>query len=153
MVYFLRSADGSRIKIGTTMSMAQRLKQLVAEHGEGLEVLAVIDGSQPEEKALHRRFSHLRRVGEWFEPGNDLIGFIVSDGKPWDKDGERDDVTVKLDRLLASMARNVASKEGISVAQLLSEIVEKPLRLRHTKWMQQDEAEYNKKHKKSGESS
>lgn len=83
MIYFIRSRTG-RIKIGTTIRLSQRLKQLAAEHGQGLEVLAVIDGSHEAERCLHGRFAHLRSVGEWFEPGDDLLGFIVSDGRPWD---------------------------------------------------------------------
>ena len=42
------------------------------------------EGSYKEESALHRRFAHLNLVNEWFEPGDDLMGFIVADGKPWD---------------------------------------------------------------------
>lgn len=34
MIYFIRSPAGP-IKIGTTIRLSQRLKQLAAEHGEG----------------------------------------------------------------------------------------------------------------------
>lgn len=88
MIYFIRSSDGKRVKIGTTVSLTARLKSLVAEYGAGLEVLAVVEGSYGEERGLHHRFSHLRLVGEWFEPGDDLMGFIVSDGTPWDGSDE-----------------------------------------------------------------
>lgn len=82
MIYFIRNADRSAIKIGTTIHLSTRLQQLAAEHGE-LEVLAVLDGGRDEEHALHHRFDSLRTVGEWFEPGDDLMGFIVAEGKPW----------------------------------------------------------------------
>ena len=72
MIYFLRNADRTAIKIGTTIRLSARLKTLAAEHGE-LEVLAVIDGGRDQEKGLHRRFADLRTVGEWFEPGDDLL--------------------------------------------------------------------------------
>lgn len=88
MIYFIANRDRSRIKIGTTIRLSQRLKQLVAEHGEGLEVLAVRDGDRDVERELHRRFAHLNVVNEWFEPGDDLMGLIVSDGKPWDGSDE-----------------------------------------------------------------
>ncbi len=42
MIYFIKSPDGP-IKIGTTIRIVQRLKDLIAEHGPGLEVLAVTD--------------------------------------------------------------------------------------------------------------
>ena len=87
MIYFIKSPQGP-IKIGTTIRLTQRLRALASEHGQGLEVLAVADGSFEVERNLHRRFAHLRKVGEWFEPGDDLLGFIVSDGKPWDGSDE-----------------------------------------------------------------
>ncbi len=83
MIYFVRSPAGP-IKIGTRIRLSQRLRQLASEHGPGLEVLEVADGSYEVERALHGRFAHLRQVGEWFEPGDDLLGFIASDARPWD---------------------------------------------------------------------
>jgi Helix-turn-helix/T5orf172 domain len=83
VIYFVRSPK-SLIKIGTTTRLSKRLKQLAAKHGEGLELLAVTKGSFRVERRLHRKFSHLHRGGEWFEPGNDLVDFIISKGKPWD---------------------------------------------------------------------
>lgn len=60
----------------------------MAEHGEGLEVIAVTEGAHSVERRLHRRFSHLRTAGEWFEPGDDLLGFIVAEARPWDGSDE-----------------------------------------------------------------
>lgn len=62
MIYFIRSPSGP-IKIGTTIRLSQRLKQLAAEYGEGLEVLAVTEGDRNVEQELHRRFGHLRLEG------------------------------------------------------------------------------------------
>ena len=84
MIYFIAKPDRSAIKIGRTIRLSQRLKRVVAEHGPGLEVLAVTEGSFEAERELHGRFAHLRSVGEWFDPGDDLVGFIVSDGRQWD---------------------------------------------------------------------
>ena len=42
MIYFIKSARG-RIKIGTTIRLKQRLKELETGHGEPLEVLAVAE--------------------------------------------------------------------------------------------------------------
>jgi hypothetical protein len=91
LIYFIRSSNGP-IKIGTTIRLSTRLKQLVAEHGEGLEVLAVTEGSYEAESELHRRFSHLRVVNEWFEPGDDLMGFIIAEARPWDGIDEASEV-------------------------------------------------------------
>lgn len=111
MIYFLRSSAGP-IKIGTTIRLTQRLRQLAAEHGEGLEVLAVLDGSRDVEQALHGRFAHLRRVGEWFEPGDDLLGFIVSDGRPWDGSDEvaaPDIATIRVEAYVNDLIREAAA--------------------------------------------
>jgi len=88
MIYFIRPKVGGAIKIGTSIRLSQRIRQLQAEFGE-LEVLAVTDGSYDEESILHQRFAHLRHHGEWFEPGDDLLAFIIRDGRPWNGADEK----------------------------------------------------------------
>jgi plasmid stability protein len=124
MIYFIRSPDGP-IKIGTTIRLSQRLTQLANEYGPGLEVLAVCEGDRWIEKELHHRFAELRRVGEWFEPGDDLMGFIVSDGQPWDGSDEvpAPNLTVKLPGDVVLAARIVAAFRGESMADLLGDIL------------------------------
>ena len=100
MIYFIRRKDGGPVKIGTTIRLSQRLQSLCAEYGE-LKVLAVVDGSFPEERGLHHRFAHLHKVGEWFEPGDDLLAFIVSDGKPWNG---KDEYPVEVVRIGAEIS-------------------------------------------------
>ena len=41
--------------------------------------------------------------------------------------GDRDDVTVKVARQIASKAKMIASDRGVSVAEVLSEILEVPI--------------------------
>ncbi len=48
-------------------------------------------------------------------------------GRPKGKRTERDDVTVKLDRAVAGMAKSVATSKGVSVAELLTEITRSPI--------------------------
>lgn len=121
MIYFLRRPEGGPIKIGTTVCLSRRLKELAAEHGCTFEVLAVVDGSRPEERELHQRFSGLRVVNEWFEPGDDLLGFIVSDGREWDGADEVEVLAVKLDAEVARDAKIVAAFKGLSLTQYLSD--------------------------------
>jgi hypothetical protein len=90
MIYFIKRPDDGRIKIGTTAYLTQRLRHLAKECGVDLEVLAVRDGLFASERSLHRRFAHLRTVGEWFEPGDDLLGFIVAEGHKWDGSDDRE---------------------------------------------------------------
>lgn len=125
MIYFLRSPAGP-IKIGTTIRLSQRLRQLAAEHGEGLEVLAVLEGSREVEQALHGRFAHLRRVGEWFEPGDDLMGFIVSDGRPWDGTDEvaaPDIATIRVETEVNELVRKAAAISRESMVAFATRIL------------------------------
>jgi hypothetical protein len=52
-------------------------------------------------------------------------GTMAKKGRP--KTSERDDVTVKLDRGVASMAKWVASSRGITLAEYLTELLRGPV--------------------------
>jgi len=67
-VYFMRRERF--IKIGTTTDLRRRAQELNAT------VLAKQPGSYSEEARLHKRFAALRRHGEWFEPGPELIALM-----------------------------------------------------------------------------
>jgi hypothetical protein len=121
MIYFIRRPDDGWIKIGVTVRLSERLKQLCAEFGGELEVLAVVDGSRARERELHRQFSHLRAVGEWFEPGDDLTGFIVAEGKRWDGEDEAPTAPVKIERPLAEKAAIIARQRRITIAEYMSD--------------------------------
>ncbi len=58
--------------------------------------------------------------------GTDL-GTVMAKPKGRPKRSEREDVTVKIDRVLAGRAKHVASYRGIPLAELLTELVESPL--------------------------
>lgn len=72
VVYFVRL--GSLIKIGFTRHLAGRLRDLPHE-----EVLGILQGTMAREKALHRRFAHLRHHGEWFTDCPELRQFIAEE--------------------------------------------------------------------------
>ena len=48
------------------------------------------------------------------------------------KKSERDDVAVKVDRTLVGMARLIATQRGLSVAELLSSLLDAPIRKAYT---------------------
>ncbi|GGM06130.1 hypothetical protein GCM10010099_22840 [Streptomyces cinereus] len=77
-VYFMRRER--YIKIGTTTDTRRRAAELNAT------VLARRPGSYSDEARLHVRFADLRRHGEWFEPGPELVALVneirTSDGLP-----------------------------------------------------------------------
>lgn len=77
MLYFIQSVEGGPVKIGTTKDLSGRVKQLEANYRTPMVVLATTDGTYKEERAMHRRFSHLR-LGrtEQFRPEPELMEFI-----------------------------------------------------------------------------
>jgi hypothetical protein len=121
LVYFIQAVEGGRIKIGTTIRLTERLKTLAKEAGSELRVLAVVDGDRKIEKGLHRRFSQLRAVGEWFEPGDDLLGFIVQEGREWNGENESDYATIKIRRDVLDDCRLAAAMKSVSLTDYISD--------------------------------
>ena len=85
MIYFMRIESRGLIKIGTTVTLSNRMESHRA-YWPGLTLLRVLDGGRDEEQEIHRRFDHLRvpsintqQLGsrkELFCPGPDLIHFM-----------------------------------------------------------------------------
>jgi T5orf172 domain len=75
-VYFIEAKDVGLIKIGTSTSSSSRLDAIRLLSPVPLALLAVIKGNRKVEGALHRKFRHLRRHGEWFEDTLELRAFI-----------------------------------------------------------------------------
>jgi len=73
-VYFLRC--GEFVKIGCAASVAERVRAIATMNPHPLELLAIVKGGRDEEKALHRRFAHLRHRDEWFRYEGDLADYI-----------------------------------------------------------------------------
>lgn len=69
VVYYIRR--DSRIKIGTTTNMQQRMSQLMPD-----EILATEPGGRAMEKQRHKQFAHIRYRGEWFTPSEELLAHI-----------------------------------------------------------------------------
>lgn len=62
-VYFVMS--GRHIKIGWTAKPSRRLKELQIGSPDRLKVLAIVEGSQDDERRLHTQFRDLNIGGEW----------------------------------------------------------------------------------------
>jgi hypothetical protein len=148
MIYFLQEPDGGPIKIGTTIRLSQRVKQLEKEQGVPLRVLGVMDGSYADETALHGRFVRDERGREWFRANTELTAFIAAETRPWDGTDEVPlsalGVPVKIDASVIHDARIVAAYEGKSLAAYLNEtirpIVERKLK-EHSRRMLEGEQE------------
>lgn len=129
MIYFLRAEQdfslicAGDIKIGTTVRLSVRLKQVAYEVGHEPVVLAVMEGSFCEEKVLHERFRVNRRYSEWFKPCDELLRFIVDEGSEWDGIDEVpiSTVTVKMDIQVVEECRIAAAFRGMTLAEYLSE--------------------------------
>ena len=80
-VYFIRGKDSGRIKIGWTRQLWERLNDIRAHSGEGIELLAHVIGQDDEsmrqrEARLHRHFKHARLHNEWYSPDPELLATI-----------------------------------------------------------------------------
>lgn len=135
MIYFAQPVDGGPIKIGHSVNVDARRKQLERHYGRPLVVLRMLEGGLEKEAEMHARFEHYRLgIYEQFLPGPELMAFLglpaveptVYDSivamKPTNFDPNRpDDVSTKFDRSLLGMARMVATAKGVSLAEYLSE--------------------------------
>lgn len=75
-IYFL--AGAGLIKIGVTTDVDKRIRSLENSSPVLLEFLGCYPGTRSDERALHDRFKHLRRHGEWFDDCAELIAYIES---------------------------------------------------------------------------
>jgi hypothetical protein len=74
-IYFVGFRD--YVKIGFTRGpLKYRLADLQTAVPEKLAVLAVIEGSVADERALHKRFFAYRLEGEWFRFESELKTFV-----------------------------------------------------------------------------
>lgn len=141
MIYFVQPIDGGPVKIGHSVDVAVRIRQLENHFGRPLVLLGSREGDRNEEQAIHARFAHLRLSGpyrywqqpEQFQPAPELMGFIgrtdssaedpetVELMLPTSYDPSRQDVSVKFDKTLAGMARMIALSKGVSLAEYISE--------------------------------
>lgn len=78
MIYFIQESGNGYIKIGFSQEPLQRLRQLSKNQPYEYNLIGVLPGHLPEEKALHKKFSDFSVKGEWFCPSKDLIDFIES---------------------------------------------------------------------------
>lgn len=74
-VYFVEA--GGFIKIGVTENINARLSSLQTGCPLPMTLIKVIRGGRKTEERIHKRFSHLRSQGEWFQKTEDLTGYIA----------------------------------------------------------------------------
>jgi hypothetical protein len=73
-VYFIEGAG--LVKIGVATDVGARFRGLCNSCPVPLTLLGHCAGTLDDEAEWHRRFAHLRRHGEWFEPAPELLAEI-----------------------------------------------------------------------------
>lgn len=74
-VYFIQAATGD-VKIGYAGNPRSRMADMQTAHSKPLKLLGAIPGDMTVERSLHKKFAHLRLMGEWFKPEPILMSFI-----------------------------------------------------------------------------
>lgn len=74
-VYFLRS--GSRLKIGFSRNPGGRLTGLRTAMSHRMDTIAVVPGTEREERSLHWQLRAYRRNGEWFECNQRVMEVMI----------------------------------------------------------------------------
>jgi hypothetical protein len=89
MIYLIHNKDSNTCKIGYSKAPAERLRQLQTSNHSKLELTINVEGSQAEEKQLHKKYAHLRLNGEWFQFDQamvtDLENIVPAISKPKSK--------------------------------------------------------------------
>jgi hypothetical protein len=80
-VYFISDGVG-HVKIGYSVDVQTRLREIQAHNAFPLTVLAVLKGGSEVERALHERFAEHRVRGEWFRLAPEIIEYLRGLPKP-----------------------------------------------------------------------
>lgn len=126
MIYFMQPTDGGPVKIGFTVNLSARHRQLEAHYGCDLALLATMPGRRKEEAEIHKRFDHLRfGRTEQFRPAADLMAFI---GRPLLVSANHESVEalsprpapyVRMYEDTAKLVKRYAGERGLSVSEFV----------------------------------
>ena len=81
-VYLIQVGEDGPIKIGHANDPWRRLSELQTSNPTPMRLLALLDGEEAEEAALHLRFQGLRIRGEWFDPSPELTALAAEHPPP-----------------------------------------------------------------------
>lgn len=76
LTYFIRARGMGDIKIGKSNQVRTRVRTLFSCASRGVDLVACYPALISHEKELHSDFQHLRLCGEWFRPGDELLGHL-----------------------------------------------------------------------------
>jgi hypothetical protein len=68
-IYLIQSTDSGLYKIGISKNPNKRIFELQTGNGERLKLIHIFETEFPFklETALHNRYSHISKYGEWFD--------------------------------------------------------------------------------------
>lgn len=72
-IYMIQVGEDGPVKIGFADNPAKRLKHLQTARAEPLRLVRILDGTQADERLLHRRFAKRRIRLEWFRPTHKML--------------------------------------------------------------------------------
>lgn len=133
VVYFIRAGSEGPIKIGFTGGKpSARLAALQTGNHETLVLIAVVPAPPTLEGELHRRFDHLRGVGEWFSPGPDLLALIdgirlVDENRAARLAEENEDHALGLTEIEFAHLVELVAKECLRRREFIDEELAEPL--------------------------
>jgi hypothetical protein len=82
-VYFMVDREWRcAIKIGISIHPGKRRSQVQADVRGKIELLATVPGYAELESELHAMFQPVWLYGEWFEPSDDLLDYILTTASP-----------------------------------------------------------------------
>lgn len=79
--YVIKKVGSEEIKIGRSIKPKARIRTLSCQSGCEMETLLIVDSNI--ELALHKKFSHIRGIGEWFDDSNNEIRDFINKGEQW----------------------------------------------------------------------
>jgi Meiotically up-regulated gene 113 len=77
MIYFVQGEVTRLVKIGWSLNVEKRLRQMQTGSAERLKVIAKMPG---DEKHFHQMFAKRRFHGEWFSLTDEMLAFGVTEG-------------------------------------------------------------------------
>jgi len=72
-VYLIQDVVTQHLKIGSTTNIVRRFSHLTGANSGELKLIYLIKGYVDLEKALHKKFKHLRLHSEWFKFSQDIV--------------------------------------------------------------------------------
>ena len=79
MIYFIQCTVTGYVKVGHSYDPMYRAKTLQVGNPFKLELVATIMGNQTYEAQIHKRLEPYHIRGEWFNPCEEMVEYIVND--------------------------------------------------------------------------